>query len=261
MSKKAKGTAAVKDAPAATPPATIAGKGNPGIGAVKAAEVDELTAMAMGTAPAPASATAKKSKVPVVEIPELADVCQEFIAADRDLTDAENRKDAAALRIKKAAEAHRVAYSRRVGENTLSIKINGVLNYTVGRYRVLKDTVEKPLAAIVQQLTGIFGEGWKTFFGVNHEFSVRKEATNAKNIKALQEVFKDDPVRREAIAKVIGMPATDIPKFADLIERVTTVVPNDALHTARTLNADVEKQYEQAKAAELVLPAEGKVMA
>lgn len=219
--------------------------------------LDDLTAMTMGMDSAPTSATKGKSSIPTVVVPELEDAIKDFVDADREIADATAKQDRAAMKIKPIAEQKRILCSREMGAHQTSIKLNGKITFVrTSRYKKLADTVEKPLATILGKLQAIFGAAYKEFFAVEHEFSVKKDATNAKNIKILTEVFKDDPARREAIAKVIGCAASDIPKFGDLIARESVVKPTDAFHVARCMKPEVEKLFEQARVAEICNPIE-----
>jgi len=235
--------------------------------------LDDLTAMTMGMDSAPATDTKGKSKIPTINIPELMDACNDFVAADREIADAEAKQQRAAMKIKPIAEQRRIQASREMGAHQTSIKVNGMLTFVVtSRYKKLADTVEKPLSTILAKLQAIFGSAYKDFFSAEHEFSVKKEATTAKNVMVLQQVFKDDPARREAIAAAIGevtlpngqkmrFTANDIPKFGDLISRESVVKPTDAFHVARCMKPEIEKLYEQAKAAEVCNPIEPSIKA
>lgn len=250
MAKKAKESPVVAPAPV---PASVAA---PVAAAVAATDsMDDLTAMAMDMAPAAGTETKGKSKTPIISIPEVMDACKEFVDASRELADAEAKLGRAASKIKPIAEKRRIQCSREMGEHQTSINVNGTVTFIVqNRYLKIADTVKTPLAGLIAKLTGIFGEAYKTFFVASHEFSVKKDATNAKNIKILKEMFKDDPARRTALAAVIGCAPQDIPKFSDLIERESTLKPTEAFHVARCMKPDVEILAEQAKVAGIVTP-------
>ena len=254
MAKKAKDSPVEAPAAVATPvPAAVAAPDAAAVAATDA--MDDLTAMAMDMAPAATTETKGKSKVPTINIPEVMESCKEFVDATREIADAEAKQGRAATKIKAVAELRRIQASREMGEHQTSINVNGQVTYIVqNRYLKIADTAKTPLATLIAKLTGIFGEAYKTYFVPAHEFSVKKEATTAKNIKILQELFKDDPVRRQALATVIGCAPQDIPKFSDLIERESTLKPTEAFHIARTMKPDVALLAEQAKVAGIVTP-------
>jgi hypothetical protein len=233
--KAVKAGKAVAVAPAtATPPAAIAGTGSPGpipgLAAAGAAVTDlaDFLAADTGTVVAAAPAAGKKSSVPTKNIPELAEATREFVEGQRLVKDGEGMIANAATKIKPVAERHRVAHSRATGENQLSLSINGLVTFTVGRYRQLKETAGRKYGVIQAAAESIFGPGgFKKYFSVEAQYVVRKEATTPANIKFLQEV--------------LGA------RFNEFIEREVVIKPNDDLHKARTLLPEVEKQYEQAR--------------
>lgn len=218
-----------------TPVAAIAGSGSPGpipgLAAAGAASADlaDFLAGDTSTAPAPASAAKKSSSVPAKTVPELAEATRDFIEGQRLVADGEAKMSNAATKIKPVAEVVRVEHSRSVNENQLSISVNGLVTYTVGRYRQLKETPTRSLAAIKAQAEAVFGEGgYKKWFKVDAGYSMKKAAVTPANIQYLQ--------------TVLGA------RFGEFFEREVVVVPNDDFHKARTLLPEVAKQYEAAKA-------------
>jgi hypothetical protein len=221
----------------ATPPAVIAGTGSPGpipgLAAAGAAVTDLADFLAADTtAPAVAAATPKKSSIPSVPIPELAEATREFIEGQRLMKDGEARMSNAATKIKPVAERVRVEYSRTANELQKSINVNGQVTYTVGRYRQLKETPARPLAAIMAQADAVFGAGgFKRWFDTEPSYSMKAAALTPDKARDSISFLKS----------VLGA------RFDEFFEREVVVVPNDAFHSARTLSPEVARQYEAAR--------------
>jgi len=239
MAKKA----AVKEKATAAAPmaAAITGSGSPGAipGLAALGFVDPFGAIK-------ADDKKKSSKIPAVNIPEVDEEIENYIAAARVMVDAEAAKDSAKGKIAAIAEGKRVEVSRAGGELEESLRINGKITFTQphGYGKIVVDPTDAKDIERIGKIQALFGARFGEFFTANTVLKI-------KNPTEFQKIWSEV----QAVCAAKGLDVSTI------FGREMTLTPTKTLTQARVLDDEVCRKFEEAVSNELITPYAAKLIA